>query len=403
MWELKYKYKKIKWFKDFENKVLKVYHNYHDKTLSDIFEFDSNIYIYCATIYDVVDNNQVNKLIRKIYKLKKCKDFNIDVNYRKKGIKNINYIRPEFDHTGHGIFAKIKFLNDSMISSVDMTWSQINNEEAIIEYEIKFKKSIDKFNIIHKFVLENYRYLKKVKYSTFYLNVDHFLNDDSQVIQTELKYFRTLLQKKINYILSSNYSKKYLLPIKYTYLADKQTEKIMRYIKKPFLEESFIIDKEHYLIINSIEEFEGIEIDEIIFKSQFNPLSMVSLMSEFKMPLYYTFFYQIEKQELESKIGKYLNSKKILVNFWDYKWLLNKKRRLTEKKFYNLNKKSFKHIKGLSNEKSNLIKDELIKNIKEVYDENIEYINSLNAINNNIIAFVISILALFISIIAIFK
>ena len=92
-----------------------------------------------------------------------------------------------------------------------------------------------------------------------------------------------------------------------------------------------------------------------------------------------------------------------MVKFWDYKWLLNKKRRLTEKKFYNLNKKSFKHIKGLSNEKSNLIKDELIKNIKEVYDENIEYINSLNAINNNIIAFVISILALFISIIAIFK
>lgn len=43
----------------------------------------------------------------------------------------------------------------------------------------------------------------------------------------------------------------------------------MEYIKKPFSEESFIIDKEHYLIINSIEEFEGIKIYEIILKKQF--------------------------------------------------------------------------------------------------------------------------------------
>ena len=107
----------------------------------------------------------------------------------------------------------------------------------------------------------------------------------------------------------------------------------MKYIKKPFLEESFVVDKDHYLVLNSIEEFEGIEISEIIFKKRFNPINMVVLMSELKMSLYYKFFYNIEKQELEYKIGKYLNSKKIFVNVWDYKWLLNKKEDQMKKDF----------------------------------------------------------------------
>lgn len=143
MLKLKNKFKKTKWFKEYEDKVLKVHHDYYGKTLEQIFGFDSTTYVYCAAIYDVVDNNQVNNLVKKLYALKKSKYFSIEINYRKKGLKNINYIRPEFDHTGHGIFAKVNFLNDSLISEVDMTWSQINNEEAIMEYEIKFKKGIN--------------------------------------------------------------------------------------------------------------------------------------------------------------------------------------------------------------------------------------------------------------------
>ncbi len=176
----------------------------------------------------------------------------------------------------------------------------------------------------------------------------------------------------------------------------------MKYIKKPFLEESFVVDKDHYLVLNSIEEFEGIEISEIIFKKRFNPINMVVLMSELKMSLYYKFFYNIEKQELEYKIGKYLNSKKIFVNVWDYKWLLNKKRRLDEKRFYDVNNKRLESIKGFSNKKISLTDELLIKNIRDVYNENIEYINNLNTINYNVIAFAISVLALIIAIVAIF-
>lgn len=402
MFKLYYKYKKIKWFKDYKEKVLNSQHCYYNKSLMEIFDLDSNMDLYSVSIYDVVNNNDVNKLVKKIYQLKRNKNYSVEISYKKKFIKDINYIRPEFDHTGHGIFAKIKFLNDSLISYIDMTWSQINNEEAIIEYEIHLKKRIDSFSIIHDYILENYKKLRKIKYSIFYFNIENFLNDDSQNIQTEFKYFRTILQQKISKVSTSNYSKKYLLPIKFTYLIKNKTKKIMKYIEKPFLEESFIVDKDHYLILNTIEEFEGIEINEVIFKKVFNPINMVVMMSELKMPLYYRFFYNIEKQELEYKIGKYLNSKKIFVNIWNYKWLLNKKRRLDEKRFYNINNKRSKSINGFSNKKISLIDELLIKNIGDVYSENIEYINNLNTINYNTIAFAISVLALIIAIVAIF-
>ena len=398
MFKLYYKYKKIKWFKDYKEKVLNSQHCYYNKSLMEIFDLDSNMDLYSVSIYDVVNN----KLVKKIYQLKRNKNYSVEISYKKKFIKDINYIRPEFDHTGHGIFAKIKFLNDSLISYIDMTWSQINNEEAIIEYEIHLKKRIDSFSIIHDYILENYKKLRKIKYSIFYFNIENFLNDDSQNIQTEFKYFRTILQQKISKVSTSNYSKKYLLPIKFTYLIKNKTKKIMKYIEKPFLEESFIVDKDHYLILNTIEEFEGIEINEVIFKKRFNPINMVVMMSELKMPLYYRFFYNIEKQELEYKIGKYLNSKKIFVNIWNYKWLLNKKRRLDEKRFYNINNKRSKSINGFSNKKISLIDELLIKNIGDVYSENIEYINNLNTINYNTIAFAISVLALIIAIVAIF-
>lgn len=402
MFKSYYKYKKIKWFKDYKEKVLNLQHCYYNKSLMEIFDLDSNMDLYSVSIYDVVNNNDVNKLVKKIYQLKRNKNYSVEISYKKKFIKDINYIRPEFDHTGHWIFAKIKFLNDSLISYIDMAWSQINNEEAIIEYEIHLKKCIDSFSIIHDYILENYKKLRKIKYSIFYFNIENFLNDDSQNIQTEFKYFRTILQQKISKVSTSHYSKKYLLPIKFTYLIKNKTKKIMKYIEKPFLEESFIVDKDHYLILNTIEEFEGIEINEVIFKKRFNPINMVVMMSELKMPLYYRFFYNIEKQELEYKIGKYLNSKKIFVNIWNYKWLLNKKRRLDEKRFYNINNKRSKSINGFSNKKISLIDELLIKNIGDVYSENIEYINNLNTINYNTIAFAISVLALIIAIVAIF-
>lgn len=175
----------------------------------------------------------------------------------------------------------------------------------------------------------------------------------------------------------------------------------MDFLKKPFLEESFIIDNNQYLIINNLEDYEGAEINEFIFKKYFNTIDFVLIFSQLRMPLYYKLFYNIEKYELEKRITKYLNSNKIIINFWDYKWLLNKNKRINEKRFYKL--KYEKNIKCYSNPKSNILDYNLINGIRKVYSENIEFIKNINSLNYNILTFIVSFVALIVAVVCIFK
>lgn len=348
-----------------------------------------------------MNNTELNKLIKKINKLKRNKEYKINISYKYKNIKNINYIHPQFDCTGSGSLATIVLLNNNIFSQIKISWSQINNDEAIVQYTICLKKSIKSFDIIHNYILNNYKILDKANFTPFYFDIDFFKQDSHQCIKLELKYFRVIVQNKLKKLVYSHNIKKYLLPIKFTYLFKEKTDKIMDFLKKPFLEESFIIDNNQYLIINNLEDYEGAEINEFIFKKYFNTIDFVLIFSQLRMPLYYKLFYNIEKYELEKRITKYLNSNKIIINFWDYKWLLNKNKRINEKRFYKL--KYEKNIKCYSNPKSNILDYNLINGIRKVYSENIEFIKNINSLNYNILTFIVSFVALIVAVVCIFK
>ena len=384
--------KKRKWFKTYK-KILLDDMPYLKENLKEVYSLDTNMYIYCISFYDIVNNDEANKLIKKIHKLKKNKKYVIDTPYKRKEFKNINYIHTEFDGTGHGILANIKIKDNDLISSIDMVWSQINNEEAAIEYEIHFKKSIKNYEEIHRYVLNNYKRLKKAKYSQFYFN-DGFLKDDiNQRVKCEVDYFETILQNFLEELLYSHYLKHYKLPIKTTYLMENKSKKIMKYIKDAFLSESYIADNQHYLTLNYLEDIQGTKIDEFIFKKRFNPFSITRLLSDHGMKMYYILFYKIEKYELDKRITKFLNSKKIFLNLFDYKWLINKQRKINEKKFYDRKSSYAIELKGYSDKKIKLPDDKMIDGIKKVYDDNIDFIRNMNTLNYNVIAFIVSFLA----------
>lgn len=398
MIDLKVKYLKRKWFKDYKKDILCKDKEYYTSDLSEIYEFDSKIDLFCITLYDSINNKELNKLIKKLYKLKKMKNYDVNITYRKKGIKDLDYIKPEFDSIGYGSVAKINLLDDDILTSIEIAWTQINNDEAVIEYACYFHDSINSFKTIHDYFTNNYGKLYKTKYANFYFNTEFFKNDNNQNIQVELKYFRVLIQRRISELSYSHYLNKYLLPIKYTYIFEEKTKNIMSKIKNPFLETSYIIDKDHYVCVESIEENKGTEFNELILKKEFNPIDFLSLLSSIRMPFYYQMFYQIEKTELRFRISKYLNSRKSLINFENYKWLLNKRRRINEKRFYNTDINKRIKLKGYSDKNSKFIDIDLYNGIRDVYDDNIEYIKNLNSLNYNMIAFMISLLALIISI-----
>lgn len=394
--------KKRKWFSIYKKEIFNKSNDCLDLNLLEIYNFKDKTELYCITLYDTVNNEEFSKIIKKIYKLKKNKDYKVDVNYRKKSFKSINYIRPQFDHTGNASLANIDLLNDNCLKKIEISFSQINNEDAMIEYKCYFNSRIRTIKDIHNIIRKEYNKLSKPQYSLFYFNIDFLKDDFAQRVDLEFKYLRQIIQYKIERLLFSHYIKKYLLPIKFSYIFDKKTKKAISMIKKPFLIQSFIVDKDQYLLLNSIEENEGAEINEMIFKKSFNFVDLVGIASRLRMPFYYTLFYNIEKTELETRISKYLNSKKILINFWNYKWLINKLRKLNEKRIFNINYEKETKIKGYSNENASLISLSSVEGIKDVYEDNIEFIKSLNALNYNVIAFSISVLALIIAIISIF-
>lgn len=399
--KIKLKYLKIKWLKQFKKLIKNQSNDYYKNTLSKLYDFDTETSLFSISFFDTVNNRELNKLIKKIHRLKKNKNYKIDVSYRAKNIKNINYIHPQFDYTGSGSVATIAFLNDYIFSRIEMSWSQINNDEAIIQYVVYLKKVITSFETIHNFIIKNYKMLKHSVFTPFYFDIKFFKREQTQCIDTELKYFRVIVQSKLKKFAYSHNLKRYLLPIKFTYLFNKKTTNIMKYIKSPLLEESFIIDDDHYFIINNLEEIEGAEINEFIFKKSFNPIDFVHIFSQLRMPLYYKLFYNIEKYELEKRITKYLNSNKIIINFWDYKWLLNKNKRINEKRFYKL--KYENKIKCYSRQNGTLLDYKLLNGIKNVYSENIDFIKNINSLNYNILTFIISFVALIVAIICIFN
>lgn len=92
MFKLYYKYKKIKWFKDYKEKVLNSQHCYYNKSLMEIFDLDSNMDLYSVSIYDVVNNNDVNKLVKKIYQLKRNKNYSVERLVIRKNLLKISII-----------------------------------------------------------------------------------------------------------------------------------------------------------------------------------------------------------------------------------------------------------------------------------------------------------------------
>ena len=66
--------------------------------------------------------------------------------------------------------------------------------------------------------------------------------------------------------------------------------------------------------------------------------------------------------------------------------MLNKRRKIDEKRFYKINNIKENKIKGYSSKENNLIENDMYEGIKAVYDENIDYIKNINSLNYNILA-----------------
>ncbi|GAE94719.1 hypothetical protein JCM21714_3903 [Gracilibacillus boraciitolerans JCM 21714] len=68
----------------------------------------------------------MNKLIKGFSKLNKDR-YQVDLSYRPKKIRDLNYFSLQYAGSSQSCLAKVKFLEDKFIREVDASFTQVNN------------------------------------------------------------------------------------------------------------------------------------------------------------------------------------------------------------------------------------------------------------------------------------
>ena len=312
----------------------KEYHEYISKN-SDYkkhIEKNNKIKYWSIHFYDLVNNDKMNSIVRKISKLDKNK-FERELHYRSHKWKTLNYFRLEYDSSGSSLIGKIKFICDNYVNQATISFSQINNNEAIVEYHLNFNKIIEYSDIVN-FIYENKRLFLKYNFTSFY-NLDNIINDKfyNQINHILLNTFTETLQCKLAEVTCLGIGKNYTLPSttiknfpKALYSDDEFKNIFLGSMIKPNYENQ-------YLIYNYTQNY-GLEMELFFYGKTYNPISFSNLISGLRMDFYYFLFDKIERTELNNKMNKYFGESNQKIHSKDYKWLVNKVRTIHDNQIH---------------------------------------------------------------------
>lgn len=325
-------------------------------------------------LYDVLDNGDVHKLIRKIVKLSK-NEFRTKLYYKKRRFRHQNYIRPQFDHTSTALFADIDLLNDNCIRSVNLSWTQINNDEAIMQYSFTLKRPIRTINDCRKFMLEHWDWLRAAETLPYYKSIDVLSSSSNEGSQYIYNLFLSCFQGFVNKNLHTNLGHKYQLPVNVLRLAKRKTA-IDKVVNEAFLYSLFKKrDRDVYIGYGVVEKWQT---DTIIIGDSYSNDGLLGYFSDYSMDYYYLIFGDIEVNELSRRLAGFLNKGKTKISLKDRKWLLKKFRRVSELKLcpkVTLPSGVIGLTKDVSGE--DYIRFGIADKFKDVYEDNLKYVGSV--------------------------
>lgn len=369
---------------------------------------------FCVSLYDVLDNNGMNCLMKSIYKLKNHrKKYDVDTPYIHHKFKKLNYIYLTNSET-RGIVAELKFKTSKWIESVEIHFTYLNMSQCLIQYVFKFKKLINTSLQIHNFVIDEILKIRKEPYFHNYANKNIIKSVGyKEMLQLEDVFFADILQGYICKMFYTEYGKEYKLPIEYCMNLRKYNFKKRKKLRKLFLHTSY--EKGRDCLVVTTLNYNRFELTHYNAGKYLPVPILLEYFSRFTTEVYYMTFCHIETIELEKKMRKYLNSRKKFISSKDIKWFINRVRYINEQK-----PKIESHLvnRAYSELNDNLLnwkKYELGKPdgqdfinypkytdyyLKQ-YEQNLEYLSSLSSVQNNLIVIIVAVLTLFATLVGI--
>ncbi|WP_156009929.1 hypothetical protein [Streptococcus ruminantium] len=360
-------------------------------------------------ILDTLSNEGVNKLTKRLYSLPKSK-FKVKNYYKKPTIfKKYDYVHLQYLRHGVGIFAEIEILEDRFFSSIEISWSMVNNYYAIFQYRFHFKQVLTDSNL-QVFISDNIKKLSKKDYINWY-SID---NEHDSLNYLSIKQ----MSDEFPSIICQHYITTYL------YSEKGKTNKLIN-LTVAFRKEKVDIDKIYfgdisyslynkkgnYYISNSFHDS-----DYVLYSgSNIIPrFSILGSISQYGNELYYLLFGERELHIFERDFSKYISGRKSIMFNRNFLNLLKKIQSLSESEnragISNF-KKDFENSWTIfvSNDEVQLEKlfHKDLSYYRNVIKENYSYLNMLTEINytktntiSSIVATIVSIIATILSVLA---
>ena len=187
----------------------KAYKSYKENEQNKKFNDDISTLTYWSIIFfDVYNNKELNSLVKSISKLDKHK-YQVDLTLIPKKSKDLNYLKLQYDYTSITSLAKVKLLDDQFIEMIISSFTQINNNQVIIEYDLRFKKIMKNESLI-EFIKSNKKDLYEKKFIDYY-DLDKIIKSKSfsSIFRIFEKLFKSTFQAKLMEVIPLNKGKRY--------------------------------------------------------------------------------------------------------------------------------------------------------------------------------------------------
>ena len=334
---------------------------------------------WSITFFDVYNNKELNSLVKSISKLNKHK-YQVDLTLIPKKSKELNYLKLQYDFTSIALLAKVKLLDDKFISEITSSFTQINNNQVIVEYDLHFKNLMKNENLI-EFLKCNKKILYGMNFIDYYeFNKIMETRSFSNIFRIFEKLIKSAFQAKLMEVVTLNIGKKFNLPscLVINYPKDLYSSADFQ---KAFLKDIYEIDGGDQYLLSDVTTEEGLDMELYFSGNSYKSISFTNLISIYRMNFYYFLFNKIEKIEMNYKLNKYFNESKKNISSADYKWLINKIRAINDNKLHTNYKKSYKTniidwklYYGGEEKKLDFIDNTYINKFESIYSKCLEHI-----------------------------
>lgn len=360
-----------------------------------------------VAIGDVLSNDGVTKLLKKIYTLSH-KKFKITTDYRKPSIiKKYDYIHFQYLHSAYRQFAEIDLLEDCYIKKIVISWAQINSYYAFLEYHFILKEWLDD-ELYNQFIYNNIQKINSNDYVIWHHIDDNKKMNYWMMEQMKDEYFTLIFQHYITSYLYSEQGKTSQLP-NMVYMTRKKPIDINT-IYLCGMEMAYYNRKANFIISSDFEKANYTLYDGKNYSSRF---SLYEYIAQYGNEFYNRFFGASELNLFEREFSKFITGRRKITYNKELKYLFSKMQSVSEienKKiddFYEKYNDGWDfYIFGNKKDLEEFHKNSTAK-IQEIYKDNFEYLKLLSEMNyaksNHINAFVatfVSIMAVIIALIS---